>query len=97
MEFVSVSIVYPGIFGLSGMFYRYLSSLFLKLVTDIYWKATEKLWIPNLKAPFSDCHTFYQMYTVLFGGLGTGDPALLVCMILFQHLGQFLLEFSRCI
>ena len=34
MEFVSISVVYPRIFGLSGMFCRYLSSLCLKLVTE---------------------------------------------------------------
>ena len=31
MEFVSVCIVYPGIFGMSGMFFRYSSSLCLKV------------------------------------------------------------------
>ena len=56
---------------------------------DIYWKAVEgsHLWLPY----------FYQFHTVLFRGLGTGDTALLMCMILFQHLGKFLLKFSRCI
>ena len=34
MEFVSISVVYPRIFGLSGMFCRYLSSLCLKLVKE---------------------------------------------------------------
>ena len=67
------------------------------LATDIYWKAVEKLWTPNLKAPFSDCPNFTRCTLILLGGLGTGDPVLLMCMILFQHLGQFLLEFSRCI
>jgi len=28
------------------------------LAMDIYWKAVEKLWTPNVKAPFSDCPNF---------------------------------------
>ena len=51
-----------------------------RLATDIYWKTVEKLWTSNLRAPFSDCPNI--PCTVLFGELGTGDPALLMCMIL---------------
>ena len=29
-----------------------------RLATDIYWKAVEKLWAPNLKALLSDCPNF---------------------------------------
>jgi len=67
------------------------------LATDIYWKAVEKLWMFNLKAQFSDCPNFTSWTLFYLGDSGTGDPALLMCMILFQHLGQFLLEYSRCI
>jgi len=34
---------------------------------DIYWKAVDKLWSPNLKATFSDCPSHTGCTLFLFG------------------------------
>ena len=61
--------------------------------TNVCWEAVEELWAPNLKAPFSDCPNFTSCILFYFGD---SAQATLMCMVVSQHLGQFLKEFSRC-
>ena len=46
------------------------------LAMDNYWKAVEKLWTPNLKAPFSDCPNFTRCTLFYLGDLRHRQPCL---------------------